>query len=208
MQLTEKYRPQDFGGFVGQDKAVSRIRAILGLAHFDRGTFLFVGPSGGGKTSMAHVVARHLRCDPIMATMEIKGADCNIDEIRRLSGWFHYGAPNGGYKIAIVNECHNMSGAAQSYALEWTENPQARRIIVLTTTEAETWADETLASRFYTIRFAKPNADAIVEHVQAVCERESFPVPANLKRFVQDRHNNIRLILNDLEIEAAIALAA
>ncbi len=208
MQLTEKFRPRDFGAFVGQDKAVARIRAILGLSHFDRGTFLLTGPSGSGKTSMAHVVARHLQCDPIMATMETKGADCNIDEIRRLSEWFHYGAPNGGYKIAIVNECHNMSAAAQSYALEWTENPQAKRIIVLTTTEAETWADETLASRFYTIRFAKPNADAIVEHVRTVCERESFPVPANLKRFVQDRHNNIRLILNDLEIEAAITLAA
>ena len=79
MQLTETYRPKNFGAFVGQGKAVARIRAILGLSHFDRGTFLFVGPSGSGKTSMAHVVASHLECDPIMATMVIKGADCNID---------------------------------------------------------------------------------------------------------------------------------
>lgn len=205
--MTETYRPKDFGAFVGQDKAVARIRAILGLSHFDRGTFLLTGPSGSGKTSMAHVVAHHLRCDPIMATMELKGQDTTVDELRRLSEWFTYSAPSGGYKIAIVNECHNMSAAAQSYALEWTENPQARRVIVLTTTETD-WSDETLFSRFYTIRFAKPNADSIVEHVRTVCERESFPVPANLKRFVQDRHNNIRLILNDLEIEAAIALAA
>ena len=207
MQLTEKYRPQDFGAFIGQSKAVARVKAILGLAHFDRGAFLLTGPSATGKTSMAHVIARHLECDPIMATMEVKGQDCNVDELRRLSDWFRYSAPNGGYKIAIVNECHNMSPAARSYSLELMEAPPPKRVIVLTTTETD-WADETLFSRFYAIRFAKTHSDAIVSHLQSVCEREGYPVPANLKRFVQDRHNNIRLCLNDLEIEAAVAVAA
>ena len=207
MQLSEKYRPQTFTEFVGQDKSVARIRAILSLSHFDRGAFLFTGPSGSGKTSMAHVVAQHLGCDPIMATMEIKGQDCTVDELRRVSDWFRYAAPDGGYKVVIVNECHLMTPAARSYSLELMEAPPAKRVIVLTTTEAD-WADETLFSRFYTIRFAKPNADEVAAHLERVSQREGMPAMPNMKRFVQERHNNIRLCLNDLEIEAAVAAAA
>jgi DNA polymerase III gamma/tau subunit len=88
------------------------------------------------------------------------------------------------------------------------ECPPAKRVIVLTTTESE-WCDETLFSRFYTIPLVKPHSDAIVQHLASVAERERLSMAdLNLKRFVQDRHNNIRLCLNDLEIEAAIAAAA
>ena len=50
MQLTERHRPKAFDEFIGQDKAVVRVKAILGLPSFDRGAFLLTGPSGSGKT--------------------------------------------------------------------------------------------------------------------------------------------------------------
>ena len=208
MQLTEQYRPRAFGDFIGQDKAVVRVKAILGLASFDRGAFLLTGPSGSGKTSMAYVMANHLGCRDIMVRTEIKGQDCSVDELRRLSDWFRYCAPNGSFKTAIVNECHLMSPAARSYALELVESPPAKRVILLTTTEAD-WCEETLFSRFYTIRLVKPHSDSIVQHLQSIADREGFDLSdLNLKRFVQERHNNIRLCLNDLEIEIAVSMAA
>ena len=208
MQLTERHRPCDFCSFVGQDKAITRTRAILALPSFDRGAFLFTGPSGAGKTSLAGVVADSLGCTDIMTRLEIKGQDCSVDELRRISEWFTFCAPSGGFKAAIVNECHLMSPAARSYALDLMEAPPAKRVILLTTTEAD-WCDETLFSRFYTIRLIKPHSDSIVQHLQAIADREDFHLPGlNLKRFVQERHNNIRLCLNDLEIEAAVSMAA
>ncbi len=208
MQLHERYRPVAFDEFIGQGKAVARVKAILGLSSFDRGAFLFTGPSGGGKTSLACVVASHLRATDMMTMIEIKGQDCTVDELRRLSEWFTYCAPSGGFKVAIVNECHLMSPAGRSYALELMECPPAKRVIVMTTTESD-WCDETLFSRFYTIRLVKPHSDAIVRHLECIAEREGLNIAGiNLKRFVQERHNNIRLCLMDLEIEAALAEAA
>lgn len=204
MQLSEKYRPRDWPSFIGQDRAIARLRAILGLESFDRGAFLLTRPSGSGKTSAANVIASELGCDLFWSVKEIKGQDCSIAELRSLVDWFALCAPGRPYRTVIINECHGMSSAAREYALELMENPPAERAIVLTTTKDD-WADETLFSRFYRIRFAKPNADAVVAHLQAVCKAESLDVGRlNLKRFVQERHNNLRLCLMDLEIEAAV----
>lgn len=207
--LHEKYRPTEFDEFIGQDKAVARIKAILRLPSFTGGAFLLHGPSGSGKTSLARAIATHVGCLDIMSLSEIKGQDCTVDSLRELSEWFTYCSPApGGFKVAIINECHLMSAAARSYALELMENPGERRIVVLTTTESD-WSDETLWSRFYTTKLAKPDSRAIEEHLQAVAKREGIDVSCmNLRRFIQERHNNIRLILNDLEIEAAILAAA
>ena len=207
MQLSEKYRPTQFADFIGQGKAVARVRAILGLSSFDRGALRMVGPSGSGKTSLAYVVADQLNCRDIFARNEIKGQDCSVDELRGISDWFRYCAPSGGYKAVIINECHLMSSAARDYSLDLMECPPAKRVILLTTTEPD-WCEETLFSRFYRISLVKPRLEQIVAHLERIMGLEGLDVGGmNLKRFVQDRHNNIRLCLNDLEIEAAVSMA-
>lgn len=207
--LHEKYRPGSFDDFIGQDKAIARVKAILGLPTFTGGAFLLHGPSASGKTSLARVIARHFGCTDCMTLTEIRGQDCTLDALRDLSANFSYGSPvPSGFRIAIINECHLMTVAARSYALELMENPGAKRIIALTTTESD-WSDETLWSRFYTVKLAKPDSRAIEAHLRDIATREGFDVSdLNLRRFIQDRHNNIRAILNDLEIETAVALAA
>lgn len=207
MQLSERYRPTTFAEFVSQDKAIARVRAILGLSTFDRGAFLLTGPSGAGKTSLAGVIAKALGCDA-WAVAEIKGQDCSVESLRKLAADMQYAPMTGTYKVCIVNECHLMSAAARSYSLELMEAPPKHRVIILTTTEAD-WCDETLWSRFYSIRLEKPRADAIVAHVERIAQLEGFDLSGlNLKRFVQDRHNNIRRCLLDLELETALAQAS
>lgn len=207
--LHERYRPTTFDDFIGQDKALARVRAILGLPSFTGGAFLLHGPSASGKTSLARVIARHFGCTDCMSALEVKGQDCTLEALRDLASWFQYASPaKSGFKVAIINECHLMTPAARAYALELMENPGNRRVIVLTTTESD-WSDETLWSRFYTVKLAKPDSKSIEAHIEAIAQREGFDVSGlNLRRFIQDRHNNIRLILNDLEIEAAMSAAA
>jgi DNA polymerase-3 subunit gamma/tau len=204
--LSERYRPKTWADFVSQDKAVRTLRAILGLSTFDRGAFLLTGPSGSGKTSLAKVIASELGCDE-WSTIEIKGQDCSVESLRNLAESMAYRPLTGTWRVCIINECHAMSASARTYALELMEAPPKHNVIVLTTTESE-WADETLWSRFYAIRLEKPKADAIVAHLERVAELEGFSLNGlNLKRFVQDRHNNIRKCLMDLELEGALALS-
>ena len=80
-----------------------------------------------------------------------------------------------------------------------------KRLIVLTTTETACF-EESLFSRFFVVTFAKPHADRVTEHVRRIGESLGFdPDGFNWKRFVQDRHNNVRRCLSDLEIEIATA---
>jgi DNA polymerase-3 subunit gamma/tau len=204
--LSERYRPKTWADFVSQDKAVRTLRAVLGLSTFDRGAFLLTGPSGSGKTSLAWMVARHLGAAD-WVVQEIKGQDCSVEALRKLADSLHLRPLVGSWNVVIVNECHAMSAAARTYALELMEAPPKGSVIILTTTESE-WADETLWSRFYAIRLEKPRAAAIVAHLERIAELEGFSLNGlNLKRFVQDRHGNIRKTLMDLELEAALALA-
>jgi len=204
MQLFEQHRPKAWSEFVGQDKAITRIRATVSRSGFDRGAFLFQGPSGSGKTSAALVVASE--CGAADFHIEfVRSQECNVETVRNLAENMLYGACDGGWKAYIIDECHLMSKAARDALLSLAENLPAKRLLVLTTTEIGCF-DETLFSRMYVVDFAKPHADKVTEHVQGIAEALGFcPDGFNWKRFVQDRHNNIRRCLSDLEIEIATA---
>ena len=204
MQLFEQYRPKTWTDFVGQDKAIMRIRAIASRPGFDRGAFLFQGPSGSGKTSAALVLAAEFGTLDVHIEF-VPSQECSIGMIRELAVDMQYGAMDGGWKAWIIDEAHLMSKAARDALLSLAENLPAKRLIVLTTTETDVF-EETLFSRFYVIPFVKPHAAAVTTHVQRIGASMGFaPDGFNWKRFVQDRHNNIRRCLTDLEIEIATA---
>ena len=204
MQLFETHRPKTWGEFIGQDRAITRIRAIASRPGFDRGAFLLQGPSGSGKTSAATVLASGLGTLDVHIEF-VPSQECSIAMIRELAVDMQYGAMDGGWKCWIIDEAHLMSKAARDALLSLVENLPAKRLIVMTTTETDAF-EEMLFSRFYVVGFAKPNADKVAEHVQRIGASMGFgPDGFNWKRFVQDRHNNIRRCLSDLEIEIATA---
>ena len=94
MQLFEQYRPKTWTDFVGQDKAITRIRAIASRPGFDRGAFLFQGPSGSGKTSAALVLASELGTMDVHIEF-VPSQECNIETVRNLKIDIGYGAFDG-----------------------------------------------------------------------------------------------------------------
>ena len=133
----------------------------------------------------------------------VASQECSVDTIRDIAELARYGAFDGGWKVWIIDEAHLMSKAARDALLSLTENLPAKRLIVMTTTETDVF-DETLFSRFYVVNFAKPNADKVAAHIARIASENGLEL-GNVKRFVQDRHNNIRRCLSDLEIEIATA---
>ncbi len=79
--LYERFRPQTWDDFIGQDKAVARIRRIIERPSFNGDCFWIVGPSGTGKTSLAWIIARQFADS--LDIIELDGEACTIDAVRK-----------------------------------------------------------------------------------------------------------------------------
>ena len=136
-------------------------------------------------------------------TAFVRSQECSIETVRKPAENRQYGACDGGRKADITDEAHLMSAAARNALLSLAENLPAKQRIVLTTMETGC-LEETLFPRSYSVDFAKPHGDKVTAHIQGIAQALGFnPDGFNWQRCVQNRHNNIRRCLSDLEIEIA-----
>lgn len=196
--LYRKYRPQSFaaGDLVGQDHVVRTLRnaIILGrVAH----AYLFCGPRGTGKTTMARLLAKAVNCqqpDPeqrpcnacescrainrgsAVDIIEIDAAsNRGVDDIRDLREKVKYAPTQLKVKFYIIDEAHQLTRDAFNAFLKTLEEPPAHVKFVLATTEPDKLPD-TVASRCQRFDFRRiPLADAI-ERMRTVCRREGLDV--------------------------------
>uniref|UniRef100_A0A6M3JQN4 Putative ATPase domain containing protein n=1 Tax=viral metagenome TaxID=1070528 RepID=A0A6M3JQN4_9ZZZZ len=212
MQLCEKYRPRGWGEFVGQEKLIARVRAVVGRVGFGEGSgeaVLIAGPSGTGKTTLAHLIARELGATDL-AVEELDGDACSVDAVRELADRIGlstlYGGPRG-WRVYIVNECHAMSPKAVQAWLTLLERLPAWRLIVFTTTEDVTtdlFGNFTgpFASRCKVFGFSNQSlAKPMAERARAIAQAEAMdgkPESAYL-RLVQDCKNNFRAVLQRID---------
>lgn len=194
MSLYLKYRPQTFKTVVGQNHIITTlINAIKreSLTH----AYLFCGPRGTGKTSLARIIAKNLNCtnleegvEPcnrcenceailngrLVDLIEIDAAsNRGIDEIRDLREKILFAPTQGKCKVYIIDEVHMLTKEAFNALLKTLEEPPAHVYFILATTEAHK-IPETIISRCQQFNFKRISGEVIVKRLQEMAEEEKI----------------------------------
>ena len=198
--LYRKYRPDSLKKLVGQPDAVTLIEKQLknnNLSH----AYLFSGPRGVGKTSLARIIATTLGCDPVFDITEIDAASHNkVDDIRELNDSINFIASSPGKKrVFILDEVHMLSNAASNAFLKTLEEPPEHVIFILATTEPERVL-ETIKSRTTHITFKRIGNDEIVSTLNEIGKNEKIKINDDVLSYIANQSDgSLRDALNLFE---------
>ena len=183
--LTRKYRPRSFDDIVSQEHVSSTLKNAIEqnrLAH----AYMFSGPRGVGKTTMARVLARTV--NEVTADMdgedlgqtlnifEIDAASNNgVDDIRALRERVRIPPQNGRYKIYIIDEVHMLSKPAFNALLKTLEEPPKHVIFIFATTEPHKVLP-TILSRVQRFDFKRISIDEMVQRLRFISDKEDISI--------------------------------
>jgi len=192
--LYRKYRPQTFGEIIGQEHVVRTLtNSIKGnnISH----AYLFSGPRGSGKTTIARLFAKAINCenrregqfepcDKCSSCTEIIGGNSmdlieidaashrGIDDVRELREGVKFAPAKSKYKIFIIDECHQLSKDAANALLKTLEEPPAHAIFLLATTEAHKMIP-TILSRCQKFDFKRLQVPEIIKKLEFISKKEN-----------------------------------
>lgn len=180
--LYRKYRPQTFQEVVGQSHIVKTLQNAL--AHDRVGhAYLFCGPRGTGKTTIARLLAKELKSAP-MDIIEIDAAsNRGIDEVRELKEKVQTVPANSTHKVFIVDEVHMLTKEAFNALLKTLEEPPGHVVFVLATTEPDKVID-TIISRTQRFDFHKVTTHEITALLLEIADKESITLEQEAARMI------------------------
>ncbi len=185
--LYRKYRPTSLEELVGQSDAVQLISEQIKNSNLSH-AYLFSGPRGVGKTSLARIIATTIGCDPVFDITEIDAASHNkVDDVRELNDSVNFIASSPGKKrVFILDEVHMLSNAASNAFLKTLEEPPEHVIFILATTEPER-VIETIRSRTTQIAFKRiKNAD-IITSLEKISKAEKIKLSKDILEYIANQ---------------------
>lgn len=191
--LYRKYRSQTFGQLVGQEVIATTLRQAVEQGKISH-AYLFSGPRGTGKTSVAKIFAKAMNCpnqkggEPcndcyiceaitngsLEDVIEIDAASNNgVDEIRDIRDKSTYAPSLAPHKVYIIDEVHMLSTGAFNALLKTLEEPTENVVFILATTELHK-IPATILSRVQRFEFKSIKTPAIQDHLKAVLDKEGI----------------------------------
>ena len=201
--LYRQWRPQDFEALVGQKAVKTTLKNALAsgkIAH----AYLFSGPRGTGKTSMARILAKALNCEQgptaepcgqcsncqrivqgtSLDVIEIDAAsNTSVDNIRDLREQVAFTPAESRYKVYIIDEVHMLSTGAFNALLKTLEEPPAHAVFILATTDPQK-VPATIQSRCQRFEFRRVTVDEIAEHLAMVAAGSGIEADADALRLI------------------------
>jgi DNA polymerase-3 subunit gamma/tau len=195
--LHHKYRPQSFADLVGQEAIATTLTNAI-VNHKIAPAYLFTGPRGTGKTSSARILAKSLNClgsdrptatpcgqcevclaiarATAMDVIEIDAAsNTGVDNIREIIERAQFAPVQCRYKVYAIDECHMLSTAAFNALLKTLEEPPARVVFVLATTDPQRVLP-TIISRCQRFDYRRIPIKAMVSHLQWIAQQEKIDI--------------------------------
>jgi DNA polymerase-3 subunit gamma/tau len=193
--LARKWRPQTFEEVMGQEPITRTLQNALTAGRVAH-AFLFSGPRGVGKTSVARILAKALNCESgptphpdntcqlcreitngsSLDVLEIDGAsNRGIDEVRDLREKIKYLPTQGKYKVYIIDEVHMLTKEAFNALLKTLEEPPAHAVFILATTEPHK-VPVTILSRCQRYDFRRIPTGVIQAHLARLAEQEGWNI--------------------------------
>jgi DNA polymerase III subunit gamma/tau len=221
--LYRKYRPLDFDEVVGQEAVVRTLRNAIERDQI-RQAYLFAGPRGTGKTSLARILAKCLNCEQgptatpdktcnscrtiaagtSLDVIEMDAASQRgIDDIREIREHVILQPVEGRYKVYILDEAHQLTDAAWNALLKLIEEPPPHLVFVFCTTELQKVL-HTVRSRCQTFLFARPRLAELTKLLRHVADEEKIDAPdAALSLIARSARGSFRDAVSTLDQLAA-----
>jgi len=195
--LYRKYRPQKFSEFIGQEHIVKTLTNAVSSGMISH-AYLFTGPRGSGKTTIARLLAKAVncqnrkegepepcnKCSSCLEIMEGRSMDLieidaashrGIEDIRELKDGIRFSPTKSKYKVFIIDESHQLTKEAANALLKTLEEPPSHAIFILATTEAHKMIP-TIISRCQRFDFRKLTVSEILKKLEMISQKEKIKI--------------------------------
>ena len=179
--LYRRYRPRKLSEVVGQDQIIQALQKSIDNNKISH-AYLFVGPRGTGKTSVARIFAHTINGfdyeleDDYLDIIEIDAAsNRGIDNIRELREKANLAPAQGKYKVYIIDEVHMLTNEAFNALLKTLEEPPEHIVFIMATTDAHK-VPVTISSRSQKHVFHLADQATMVKYLRSVCDKEAINI--------------------------------